>query len=68
MRSPEDMIKYLINEGLMRMRYDKVLDEQMVDITEFGIEVNTVLSKLKSSSKESEATNQYAADKLEENE
>ena len=68
MRNPEELIKYLLAEGLMRMRYDTVLDEQMVDITEFGIEVNTVLSKLKQSSKEAEATNQYAADKLEENE
>ena len=68
MTDPETLIKYLIGQKLMRFRFDKVLNEQMVDITDFGKEINTILNKLREDSNPAQATNEFAAEKLEEEE
>ena len=60
--TPEETIHWLIEHKLMRMSYDKVLDEQMVFLTPFGEDINTILSKLQTTSKEAQATNEYAAE------
>ena len=62
----EELIQWLIDRNLVRIRFDKFLNEQMVDITDFGKTVNSILNKLKTDSKEAEITNIHAAEKLNE--
>ncbi len=68
MNDPETLIKYLIGQKLMRFRFDKLLNEQMVEITDFGKEINTILNKLCEDSKEAQATNEFSAEQLEKEE
>ncbi len=63
--SPEQLIQWLLDAKLAKTTYDKFLKEQMLDITPLGIDINTILNKLKETSKESESTNIYAAERLE---
>ncbi len=59
----EKFIQYLLDQKLLETRFDQVLNEQMVEITKLGKEVNEVLNKLLTTSKESEATNIQAAER-----
>jgi len=61
--TPEQTIHWLIDHKLMRMSFDKVLNEQTVELTKFGEEINTILSKLQTTSKEAQATNELAAER-----
>ncbi len=58
----DKMIHWLIDNKLMKMGFDKVLNEQTVELTKFGEEINTILDKLKTTSKEAQATNELAAE------
>jgi len=64
----DQLIQYLLNEGLAITRFDKFLNEQMIEISPFGIEINQILNKLKETSKEADKTNLLVAEKLKENE
>jgi len=64
----DKMIQWLLDEKLVTTRFDKFLNEQMIEISTFGIEINTILNKLKSSSKEAQETNEQVAEKMESDE
>jgi len=64
----DQLIQYLLNEGLAITRFDKMLNEQMIEISPLGIEIHQILNKLKTNSDESEKTNILAAEKLNEEE
>ena len=59
----EKFIQYLLDQKLLVTRFDKFLNEQTVEITELGKNVNAVLNKLLTTSKESEAINIQAAER-----
>jgi len=63
--SADDVIQFLLNTKLAKTRFDKFLNEQMIEITPLGIKINEILDKLKTDSKEAEQTNIQAAEKLE---
>lgn len=64
----DEIIQWLLDKKLAETSFNKFLNEQMIDITYFGIEVNRILNKLKTDSEESERTNIHAGEKLQENE
>lgn len=64
----DEIIQWLLDKKLAETSFDKFLNEQMINISEFGIEVNRILNKLKTDSEESERTNIHAGKKLQENE
>lgn len=64
----DQLIQYLLNQGLAITSFDSFLKEQMLEISPFGIEIITVLNKLNENSKESEKTNIFASEKLDEEE
>lgn len=66
--NPDALIQYLLDQGLVITRFDKFLNEQMIEISPFGIEIHTILNKLKTTSEESEKTNILAAEKVNEEE
>lgn len=66
--NPDYLIQWLLDKKLAFSTYDKFLNEQMINISDLGIEINTILDKLKTTSKESEKTNIFAGEKLKENE
>jgi hypothetical protein len=66
--SPDFLIQWLLDKKVAISTYDKFLNEQMINITDLGIEINTILDKLKTTSKESDQTNIFAGEKLKENE
>ncbi len=66
--SADELIKVLFDSKLARTRYDKFLNEQMIEITPLGIDIHEILNKLKTDSQESERTNILAAEKLDEEE
>ncbi len=65
--NPDDLIQWLLDNKLVKTSFDKFLNEQMIDISDFGIEINRILNKLKTESDQSEQTNIYAGEKLKEN-
>jgi len=65
---PNTLIQFLLDNKLAHTHFDKFLQEQMIEITDLGIEINTVLNKLRTTSKESEYTNEFAGMKLVESE
>jgi lipoate-protein ligase A len=66
--SPDFLIQYILDQKLAKSTYDKFLNEQMINITDLGIEINQILNKLKETSKEANETNELVAEKLKENE
>lgn len=68
MTNADVLIQRLIDNKLVTTRFDKFLNQQMIEITPLGIEIHSVLNKLKTTSKESEETNQFAGEKLAEEE
>ena len=61
----EELIKWLLEKGLMRTRFDKFLNEQLVEITDLGKEINEILDKLRTDSEEAQATNESVAEAFE---
>lgn len=66
--SADILIQWLLDKKLVFSRYDKFLNEQMIEITSLGISVNAVLNKLNENSKEAYQTNLSVAEKLKESE
>jgi len=64
----EKIIKWMLDQKLIEIRYDSFLREQMLGITELGIVVNAILLQFQKTSEVANATNEYAAEKLEEHE
>jgi len=56
--SPDTLIHWLLDNKLAKTFVHKGSQEQLVEITEFGIEINTILDKLKTTSDEAKQTNQ----------
>ena len=63
--SADQLIQWLLDKKLVNSHFDKFLNEQTIDITDLGGDINTILDKLKTTSKEAEETNIFAAEKLE---
>ncbi len=57
MTSPEIIIQWLLDNKLAHTFFHKGAQEQMLEITDYGIEINTILEKLKTTSDESKQTN-----------
>ena len=64
----DQLIQFLLDKKLAITRFDKFLNVQMVEITPLGIDIVTILFKLKTDSEESNKTNIFAAEKLEQSE
>lgn len=68
MNKADFLIQWLLDKKLVKTTYDKFLNEQMINITDLGIEINQILNKLKTDSNEANKTNEIVALKLNENE
>ena len=66
--SPDFLIQWILDHKVAISRFDKFLNEQTIEITDLGVEINTILDKLKTTSKEAEKTNIFAGEKLAESE
>jgi len=66
--NPDEIIQWLLDTKLVKTTWNKFLNEQMIGISDFGIEVNRILNKLRTDSEEAEQTNIEAGKKLQENE
>jgi hypothetical protein len=58
----KDMLKFvqwLIDNKLVTTSFNKEYQEQIIEITELGIDVNSVLNELKTNSKTAERTNKF---------
>ncbi len=66
--SADQLIQFLLDKKLAKTRFDSFLNEQMLEITPLGIDIITILIKLKSDSIESEKSNIEAAEKLDQEE
>ena len=62
MTDPATLIQWLLDNKVAKTFVHKGSQEQMVEITEFGIEVNAVLEKLKTTSEEAKQTNEILAE------
>ena len=60
------LLEWLQEQKLIKFKFDKVLNEQMVEITNMGVIVNDLLSQLKSDSITAQKTNEFAAEKYHE--
>lgn len=58
MTDADTLIHWLLDNKLAKTFVHKESQEQMVEITEFGIEINTILDKLKTTSNEAKQTNE----------
>ena len=68
MTEPNVIIQWLLDNKLAHTFFHKESQEQMIEITPYGIEVNTILEKLKTTSNESKETNQILENAKKENE
>lgn len=66
--SPDFLIQWLLDKKVAKSTYDKFLNEQMINITDLGIEINLILNKLKTTSDEANKTNEIVALKLQKDE
>ena len=57
------LLEWLQEQKLIKFKFDKVLNEQMVEITNMGVIVNDLLNQLKGTSEVAKATNEFAAEK-----
>ncbi len=56
------LLKWLMDNKVIETRFDKTLNEQMVQITDFGVEISMILDQLKTNSEAARATNEFAAE------
>ena len=66
----KDMLKFvqwLIDNKLVTTSFNKEYQEQIIEITEFGIDVNSVLNELKTTSETAKRTNKFINDYDDEN-
>ena len=57
MTKPDILIQWMLDNNLAHTFFHKGSQEQMIEITEYGIEINTILDKLKTDSEEAKQTN-----------
>lgn len=53
------LIQWLIDEKLVITYFNKKYQEQIIEITDFGITVNEILNKLKIDSEAAKKTNEF---------
>jgi len=66
----KDMLKFLqwlIDNKLVTTSFNKEYQEQIIEITEFGIDVNSILNELKTTSETAKKTNKFMKKYDEEN-
>lgn len=57
MTQPKILIQWMLDNNLAHTFFHKGAQEQMIEITDYGIEINTILDKLKTTSEEAKKTN-----------
>jgi len=55
----EQFLQWLIDTKLVTTSFNKEYQEQIIEITELGIDVNSILNELKTNSKTAEKTNKF---------
>ena len=66
----KDMLKFvqwLIDNKLVTTSFNKEYQEQIIEITEFGIDVNSILNQLKIDSETAKKTNKFMKEYDDEN-
>jgi len=61
--NPAQLIQWLLDNNLVSTSFNQKYQEQMIEITDFGITVNEMLSQLKITSEAAKKTNKLIKDK-----
>lgn len=56
-KNPAELIQWLLDNKLVTTSYNQEYQEQMIEISDFGITVNEMLSQLKTTSEAAKKTN-----------
>lgn len=57
-KNPAELIQWLLDNKLVTTSYNQEYQEQMIEISDFGITVNEMLSQLKITSEAAKKTNE----------
>ena len=57
-KNPAELIQWLLDNKLVTTSYNQEYQEQMIEISDFGITVNEMLSQLKTTSEAAKKTNE----------
>ena len=62
-KNPVELIQWLLDNKLVTTSFNQEYQEQMIEITDFGITVNEMLMQLKTTSEAAKKTNKLIEDK-----